>query len=275
VLLADGSRKAIEDVEVGDVVVTTDTETGETVTKRVTETITTEDDKDFTEITVLTEGGYSSIVATDTHPFWVPELREWVPAGDLRLGQTLRTSVGTHVQITALSYHTKRQRTHDLTIQDVHAYYVLAGATSVLVHNCGMFTSGGRKWVNGYGGDSRLQGIEASLDRDGILETVVRAPGGASGLPRGSQMLADAIKAWRGSGRKVNGIRGVWNEGELDANLQSLNAAVQMGLTPQQAVWHTFTGKFARSNGFTRATIESDFVAGTPGNYTEFIVTFS
>ncbi|MEU2180013.1 polymorphic toxin-type HINT domain-containing protein [Streptomyces thermolilacinus] len=136
VLLADGTRKAIEDVEVGDVVVTTDTETGETVTKRVTETITTEDDKDFTEITVLTDRGHSSIVATDTHPFWVPGLREWVPAGDLRLGQTLRTSTGTHVQITALSYYTKRQRTHDLTIQDVHAYYVLAGATPVLVHNC-------------------------------------------------------------------------------------------------------------------------------------------
>ncbi|MFJ8695407.1 polymorphic toxin-type HINT domain-containing protein [Streptomyces roseolilacinus] len=144
VLLADGSRKAIEDVEVGDVVVTTDTETGETVTKRVTETITTEDDKDFTEITVLTKDGHSSIVATDTHPFWVPELRKWVPAGDLRLGQTLRTSAGTHVQITALSYHTKRQRTHDLTIQDVHAYYVLAGATPVLVHNCNSGANGGK-----------------------------------------------------------------------------------------------------------------------------------
>ncbi|MGW2269598.1 hypothetical protein [Streptomyces yangpuensis] len=88
-------------------------------------------------------------------------------------------------------------------------------------------------------------------------------------------MLTDAMEAWRGAGRQVNGIRGVWNEGDLDSNLQSLNAAVQMGLTPQQAVWHTFTGKFARRNGFTRATIEPDFVAGNPGNFTEFFVTFS
>ena len=40
------------------------------------------------------------------------------------------------VQITALHHYTKRQRTHDLTIDDIHAYYVLAGATPVLVHNC-------------------------------------------------------------------------------------------------------------------------------------------
>ncbi|MGI5413873.1 polymorphic toxin-type HINT domain-containing protein [Streptomyces chartreusis] len=136
VLLADGKRKAIEDVEVGDVVVTTDTETGETVEKTVVDTITTEDDKDFTELTVATNDGVSSIAATDTHPFWVPRDHEWIKAGDLHPGQWLRTSSGTHVQITAVSHYTKRQRTHDLTIEDIHAYYVLAGVTPVLVHNC-------------------------------------------------------------------------------------------------------------------------------------------
>ncbi|WP_240957783.1 hypothetical protein [Streptomyces barkulensis] len=30
---------------------------------------------------------------------------------------------------------TKRQRTHDLTVQGIHTYYVLAGETPVLVHN--------------------------------------------------------------------------------------------------------------------------------------------
>ncbi|WP_334521902.1 polymorphic toxin-type HINT domain-containing protein [Streptomyces sp. B21-105] len=137
VLLADGRTKDIEDVEAGDTVVTTDVETGKNVEKKVLETIRTEDDKDFTEITVATGDTLSSIVATDTHPFWVPDLKEWVEAGDLQVGQMLRTSAGTHVQITAASHYTKRQRTHDLTIEDIHAYYVLAGATPVLVHNCG------------------------------------------------------------------------------------------------------------------------------------------
>ncbi|WUT01363.1 HINT domain-containing protein [Streptomyces sp. NBC_00708] len=77
------------------------------------------------------------MVATDTHPFWVPELKKWVPAGDLEVGQWLRTSAGTHVPITAVRHYTKHQRTHDLTIQDVHAFYVLAEDTSILVHNRG------------------------------------------------------------------------------------------------------------------------------------------
>ncbi|MEW1695815.1 HYD1 signature containing ADP-ribosyltransferase family protein [Streptomyces sp. NPDC091278] len=136
VLMADGTRKKIEDVEVGDTVVTTDVETGRNTEKEVLDTIRTEDDKDFTEITLATGENLSSIVATDTHPFWVPALREWVPAGSLKVGQWLRTSAGTLVQIAVLDHYTKRQRTHDLTIEDIHAYYVLAGATPVLVHNC-------------------------------------------------------------------------------------------------------------------------------------------
>ncbi|MFB8439426.1 RHS repeat-associated core domain-containing protein [Streptomyces niveus] len=144
VLLADGTRRAIEDVDVGDTVVTTDTRTGKTVKKKVVSTITTEDDKDFTKITISVDDDYSSIIATDTHPFWVPELKKWVKAGDLNPGQWLRTSAGTHVQITEVAHYTKHQRTHDLTIQDVHAYYVLAGATPVLVHNC----DGDLNWVN-------------------------------------------------------------------------------------------------------------------------------
>ncbi|MEV4969042.1 hypothetical protein ACFWZK_19420 [[Kitasatospora] papulosa] len=58
-------------------------------------------------------------------------------AGDLQVGQWLRTSAGTHVQISALSSYTRPQRTHDLSIEDIHAYYVLAESTPLLVHNCG------------------------------------------------------------------------------------------------------------------------------------------
>ena len=142
VLLADGTRKAIEDVQAGDEVVTTDVTTGKTTEKKVSSTITTEGDKEFTDISVQVGDGYSSITATDTHLFWVPEVDAWVSAGDLQLGQWLRTSSGTHVQITAVRHYTKPQRTHDLSIEDIHAYYVLAGATPVLVHNCG-----GSKWT--------------------------------------------------------------------------------------------------------------------------------
>ncbi|MEU7035225.1 RHS repeat-associated core domain-containing protein [Streptomyces sp. NPDC046237] len=143
VLMSDGTRKKIEEVTVGDVVTTTDVDTGQTHRKKVVETIRTESDKEFTELAIATDDGPASITTTDTHPFWVPELREWVNAGDLVVGQFLRTSAGSHVQITAVKRYTEQQRTHDLTIDDIHAYYVLAGATPVLVHNCGGSNVGG------------------------------------------------------------------------------------------------------------------------------------
>jgi RHS repeat-associated protein len=137
VLLADGSTKPIEDVDTGDLVLATDPETGETVARTVVAAITTEYDKDFTVLTVTTEHGPERLVATDTHPFWVPEADAWIDAGDLLPGQWLRTSSGTHVQISAITRYTQQQRTHDLTVAELHTYYVLAGAAPLLVHNCG------------------------------------------------------------------------------------------------------------------------------------------
>ncbi|MFB7512941.1 polymorphic toxin-type HINT domain-containing protein [Streptomyces sp. NPDC056144] len=137
VLMADGTHKKIEDVKIGDSILTTDIKTGKSQRKKVLEVIRTETDKEFTELTITTKDGESTIIATSTHPFWVPELDSWVDAGDLKVGQFLRASTGTYVQISATSRYIKQQRTHDLTIDDLHAYYVLAGATPVLVHNCG------------------------------------------------------------------------------------------------------------------------------------------
>ncbi|WP_193783144.1 DNA/RNA non-specific endonuclease, partial [Streptomyces sp. E5N91] len=161
VLMADGTHKAIEDIQVGDTIVTTDVKSGETTEKKVVDTITTEDDKNFTELTVTTDDEPSAIVATDTHPFWVVDRQEWIEAGSIHPGQLLRTSAGTHVQVAAVSHYTKRQRTHDLTIQDIHAYYVLAGATPILVHNCGA-TYGG---LDQHG---RATGVVAKLTPDNI-----------------------------------------------------------------------------------------------------------
>lgn len=78
------------------------------------------------------------VTATDTHPFWVTNLREWVPATRLTPGAWLRTSTGTHVQITAITKRTVgHQRVHNLTIADIHSYHVVVGAENILVHNAG------------------------------------------------------------------------------------------------------------------------------------------
>ncbi|MFC9845292.1 ricin-type beta-trefoil lectin domain protein [Streptomyces sp. NPDC127595] len=144
VLMADGTTKPIEDVENGDQLAANDPETSTTsATETAVATITTYDDKDFTVLTVkTTDGTTSKLTTTDTHPFWVtdpaadPTDGTWVDGGHLKSGQWLQTSAGTHVQITAITRYTKTQVTHDLTVSNVHTYYVLAGAAPVLVHNC-------------------------------------------------------------------------------------------------------------------------------------------
>ncbi|NMO56350.1 sugar-binding protein [Actinoplanes sp. TBRC 11911] len=141
VLMADGSAKPIEKVKAGDKVKATDPQTGETRVETVTAEITGSGVKHLVKVTIDTDGKKGSqtaeVTATDGHPFWVPELGEWVKATDLRNGEWLRTSAGTYVQVSAIERWTAPQaRVHNLTVSDVHTYYVLAGIAPVLVHNC-------------------------------------------------------------------------------------------------------------------------------------------
>ncbi|MFE2601034.1 RHS repeat-associated core domain-containing protein [Streptomyces sp. NPDC059396] len=140
VLMADGTRKAIKDIRIGDKVLATDPETGESGPREVTALIEGTGDKNLVDITINTAGKSGTITATDGHPFWVPELREWVPAAKLTPSQWLQTSTGTWTQITAVAHRTQKASVNNLTVDDLHTYYVLAGATPVLVHNCGEAT---------------------------------------------------------------------------------------------------------------------------------------
>lgn len=140
VLMADGSTKPIEDVQPGDKVKATDPETGQTRVETVTAAITGDGVKNLVKITIDTDGASGSktaqVTATDGHPFWVPELDEWINATNLQPGQWLRTGAGTYVQVAAVArWSTQRAAVHNLTVADTHTYYVSAGDTPVLVHN--------------------------------------------------------------------------------------------------------------------------------------------
>ncbi|WP_351230143.1 RHS repeat-associated core domain-containing protein [Streptomyces sp. NPDC002133] len=135
VLMADGTRKPIKDIKVGDEVPATDPETGETGPRKVTALIQGTGEKQLVDITIDTDGLAGELTATDGHPFWVPELRQWVDAADLKAGQWLQTSAGTYVQISALGHRREHQTVYNLTVEDLHTYYALAGNTPLLVHN--------------------------------------------------------------------------------------------------------------------------------------------
>ncbi|MFV2198610.1 polymorphic toxin-type HINT domain-containing protein [Nocardiopsis sp. LOL_012] len=77
-----------------------------------------------------------TVIATDEHPFWVPELEEWVDAIDLAPGMWLQTSAGTWVQVSAVGVWTQPATVHNLTVQGVHTFHVTVGETDTLTHNC-------------------------------------------------------------------------------------------------------------------------------------------
>ncbi|WP_405009075.1 polymorphic toxin-type HINT domain-containing protein [Kitasatospora sp. NBC_01539] len=136
VLEADGSMVPIEQLAVGDEITATDPETGETGPRKVDATIATPDDRQFTTLTIRTaDGATSSLTATDHHPFWSENRHQWLDAADLVAGDSLRTSTGSTVTIAKTNHWAGLQAAFNLTVRDLHTYYVLAGSTPILVHN--------------------------------------------------------------------------------------------------------------------------------------------
>ncbi|MFD5425603.1 polymorphic toxin-type HINT domain-containing protein [Streptomyces sp. NPDC127084] len=133
VLMADGTTKQIGEIRVSDEVLATDPETGRTEGRTVTDTIYTPDDTEFADITI--DAGNARITSTRHHPFWSPSAHRWIDAGDLKPGQSLRTSNGETVTVARIHRYRQLQSAYNLTVADFHTYYVMAGATSVLVHN--------------------------------------------------------------------------------------------------------------------------------------------
>ena len=136
VLMADGSTEDIEDIRVGEKVEATDPDTGESGPRKVTSLIVTEDDKHFNTLSIATKDGIEELTATFEHPFWSPSERRWVAASNLEAGVTLLTDDGSAAVVTGNHAFTKHARTYNLAVEGLHTYYVLAGATAILVHNC-------------------------------------------------------------------------------------------------------------------------------------------
>ncbi|WBB72510.1 polymorphic toxin-type HINT domain-containing protein [Micromonospora sp. WMMD1128] len=141
VLLADGSRKAIERLRVGDEVRSANALVGVSATGRVIETIKGSGTKVLAKVTIDTDGdrgtATETLTATWNHPFWTTDANAWVKAGELRQGQSLLTADGRHVEVDKVETRTERTTVYNLNVADLHTYYVFAGNVSVLAHNCG------------------------------------------------------------------------------------------------------------------------------------------
>ncbi|MFC5639340.1 pre-toxin TG domain-containing protein [Streptomyces bullii] len=144
VLMANGSHKPIEEVRAGDLVLATDPGgDGELSLPRPVQSVpftSAYTDKVFVRLSVV--GGDAdrrqedSITSTENHRYWLPERQAWVPAGELRTGDRLRTAEGGLMTVTATSRSADRRDTYDLDVSGIDSYYVRVGTEDVLVHNC-------------------------------------------------------------------------------------------------------------------------------------------
>jgi RHS repeat-associated protein len=250
VLMGDGTTKAIKDVKIGDEVLATDPETGETKPEKVTSEIKGHGLKHLVKVTIDLDGRTgnksASVTATDGHPFWVPELGKWVRSTELLSGQWLRTSAGTRVQVTAIKRWTASSATvHNLTVSELHTYYVVAKKAPILVHNCN-------------GATLELTYMDTwDADQIAAADAKVAALNGAGPLTVTKvKRSGSAAAKWRRSGKstvdgsdidhtidlQLGGVDDVSNMNPLDSSVnRSLGAQIsvrlkQQGLSPGATV---------------------------------------
>lgn len=205
VLMADGTTKDIEDVKLGDHVKATDPETGETRSRKVTRLIRTEGDKYFNELSIATRDGIEKLTATHEHPFWSPSEHDWIKTGALKPGMTLRTDDGSTVIVTGNRPFTKHARTYNFTVDELHTYYVLAGATPVLVHNSNGCTNWAANSVKTWGHTFKTHGAGAKNTKS--LTDRARSTGNQQGQWLDNDAAAEFLKGLHVEGAGPRSVR--------------------------------------------------------------------
>jgi SCP1.201-like deaminase/Pretoxin HINT domain len=72
---------------------------------------------------------------TQHHPLWNRTANTWVNAADLELGDEFKTDEGATAEVVSVTNFTGAQDMRDLTVADVHTYYVSVAGATILVHN--------------------------------------------------------------------------------------------------------------------------------------------
>ncbi len=124
--------KPIEEIEVGDKVLSENEQTGEVAVKEVTQTFVNETD----ELVHIGVNG-ETISATPSHPFYVYKFG-WTLAGSLRAGDVLVLSNGELVTVEWVQHEILESpiKVYNFEVEDFHTYFV--GENGIFVHNgCG------------------------------------------------------------------------------------------------------------------------------------------
>ncbi|MEU3645436.1 RHS repeat-associated core domain-containing protein [Lentzea sp. NPDC034063] len=137
VLMADGSVKRIDEIEIGDEVASSRPESPSVEQHEVLAVIVTDEDKEYVDLTVSTSAGLNVVRTTAHHPFFNASSGEWEDADQLDAGDLLSTPGDGRAELVAVHRYSGVMRTFNLTVDSLHTYFVMAGVTPVLVHNAG------------------------------------------------------------------------------------------------------------------------------------------
>jgi hypothetical protein len=96
----------------------------------------THTDMAYTDVTINTDHGGGYHHRHGISPLLDATTWSWIPANQLHIGDHLQSTNGAPVTIVAVRDYTTTMVTYNLTIDNLHTYYVEADATPVLVHNC-------------------------------------------------------------------------------------------------------------------------------------------
>ena len=130
VVMADGSTKPISEIELGDWVLSYQPETGRAGPREVTDVWAHAD-----VLTDLVIDG-SVVRTTEDHPFWNVTDGEWQRADQLDTGDHALTSDGGVATVGGFVPGTSAiGQAYNLSVDQLHTYYVTSGDDDVLVHN--------------------------------------------------------------------------------------------------------------------------------------------
>jgi len=135
VLTASGKAVPITSLKIGDQVATANTADGKKTSERV-DAVLVHHDTDLYNLTIDTAHGKQIIHTTANHLIWDLTTHTWVAAAKLHHGDHLLTADATTATAdTGTTPQNPQGWMWDLTVHTLHAFYVVAGDTPVLVHN--------------------------------------------------------------------------------------------------------------------------------------------
>jgi hypothetical protein len=126
-ILTDSGEKPIEEIKIGDKVLSRNEDSGEEAYKPVIHLF----EREAYEIYNIHVGD-QIIEATGNHPFWV-QGEKWVLAAELEVGDLLLQTGGRTLKIDSITIEQRQETVYNFEVADFHTYFV--SGLGVWVHN--------------------------------------------------------------------------------------------------------------------------------------------